>query len=1802
MAITNNLTNNKNNMEVISMNSGMKVSVEGEQLVVASDVFGSNRKCAVAMVDIANKHNTMLLEGRVNYTIELVLDDNNTSWLNERIHDIASYDAEWAVYNVLESMDIDTKGQVVDYVAEGQVVTITVVNPRLAQLRKVFNKQSDLFYDEVLMAKAQLKEQQAKARQERKARKLAQIEEARLEEARMTEVEKAMIAISNNEISIEDALAQLTPAVTNNATQVHSIGGLKRIADRNRKAYRKIQGFKYSELVEECGLVVMKDVKAVVVKEAKVAKKQVKVIYKEGDRGYTAPKGTATPKAPQNQGKVVKETKVEKEAGALILSKSSLNSMYDYIMSNKVSSNKMARHSSLVDNDNFGSIRLDGNGEYTRANRSASVSTNNLNGGLPMNLQALASNISMEEIEIAKLKKLTVKQLTPIAKSLGITCISSMRKAELVEAIAKKTGLIECNLTQRSEDSASRSAVEAIVKALMSNLYSSVTLVERFNLNDKSGALIPSVIFQNVKGVRLVEELGQKDYSVKNYMIENRDDQDNVTSTQIVRVDGTNNNCRVNGVILVNIKEAKECDIQRIEAFIALDEDGKRFLTTDASDKRIISGRYVFAGTNTSGKKHCSFFMKELSKDYAKKDLQKDIDRLTGGAWLYALKQLDDARKSGQKLVTPADYAKVNERVGLDNCSPMLKGTNINSLFIIGSPVDCGPQFDPAIEAFMERNHFEIPRNAMDGCTGGVHYKVIMRMCANYGIKISKAQAMRISMQTRTTVITDKRLAVPQDENMILASVLAYLDKYVTEEEDLITLVDYKRGITLTGREIKRLLDIENLSSNEKLSKEEMKDFNWIKSVIKDIELITSKDEAKMINWDVLNVTEPCESPVEMFILDASRVTEAKHSNQLFNKTSKDDPEATCDYAASQAAMDFLQADTDVDRVLTMDKDGRIAGQPFSNAYAVNYGRAITDKMVFGNKLSTLNNYVISKVGKANVKCNSYYLKIATFDASLFEFMQVITSKEVDYQAETGEIVKVNLNVVYNPTIDKDIKEKEALIDEADMTDEEKFYAKEALRVTVNIKYPAQGTKEYGGLYLMRSEEIIETIKSTDLISSAFTKGQAIRKIKSCPHNVLYLFGDTGLLVQCAGSDCDGDAMASILNQLNYVGNSDVPCVGAVDISSGRRMLGYVSLIMKKIANEGSTAAVIGRHNPDRIAKNKRNKRRNTVGLYNKKAAKAQKNIKGVVRTNNLINNENLEASLTEVFDRARALVEGEECIISSKDFMNLEYIPREWDITDFVGLYQATSVFGDNVGITITLVSVLTMCDLEYFFQDDKFNFEAASNLLLPLRSAVNSKEERQVERYTTVFTEEKENVLEAVNTSGVTRKYIAVLNSSINEWAKKVSMLPEDTTVEEWTQLVNDFDIIGRNLGETSIDICKDPDKKNDLSIEKLINKNYRCVGNMKPSYLSSNLSKVLYGKENHYSIDCGRFDPEAGDKTVLPDSIGAIKLTIKEVAEEFMSIRTKAYSDEARFNLKSYSQYSNIINQRVNGNTVAILEAILNYIKVSNKVSKDDKGNIISEVAKMDNTMLRNIEGAIFNMAKLEGIAKEDVIALAIQLSFMYESNKTNSKGNFVPSKEFNKKMNYASLLKQTAALFPEVFLAEYIEKGNNILEVALDYDICDGMFFNGDVIEFTDGWNKERTIHVLNNYTGKALVENDTLFALYNAYDHVAQNDWVILPICKFLDDNTSREFIENEGTFCVRKRVTNAEAVKEAEAKGIKDVKKEFELVLSSADKKTVLASTYLNNLEGMSGHVYKNASVMGYEIDNETNYFVIAQR
>ena len=98
-----------NNLVVLNNMKAVQETVE--QLVVNTEVFASQRKCAVAMVDIANKYNAMVLEGKVNYTVEVAANgmDSENQWV--RLVTEGLFDgAEWALENILETFNINTKG------------------------------------------------------------------------------------------------------------------------------------------------------------------------------------------------------------------------------------------------------------------------------------------------------------------------------------------------------------------------------------------------------------------------------------------------------------------------------------------------------------------------------------------------------------------------------------------------------------------------------------------------------------------------------------------------------------------------------------------------------------------------------------------------------------------------------------------------------------------------------------------------------------------------------------------------------------------------------------------------------------------------------------------------------------------------------------------------------------------------------------------------------------------------------------------------------------------------------------------------------------------------------------------------------------------------------------------------------------------------------------------------------------------------------------------------------------------------------------------------------------------------------------------------------------------------------------------------------------------------------------------------------------------------------------------------------------------------------------------------------------
>lgn len=1424
-------------------------------------------------------------------------------------------------------------------------------------------------------------------------------------------------------------------------------------------------------------------------------------------------------------------------------------------------------------------------------------------GGVNMNLQLLASNETAENIIYTKeeLMKHKREELIDICRDKGIKKYSNRKKAEIVDLILEhfestiqeetKEETKE-RLPMKYEGSCCQNKMEEITEDIMSNMYKNVVICRRFDVTTKGGETSIDVTYQNIYGVRAIE-LGELDFTTKNVVITERNDEDEVKSKQIIRISKETGNAMVKGLVLINIKNSPNNSIKEKGFYLAKDNKGE--ITISKDKEEAISGRYVFAATSSSMKKKCTYFAVETSKGRTKKNIESEINDLTGGAWYYALKALDKRRKAGE-LITPAHYAKVNERVGLVVCTPMLKFTEINSVLIFNDELSYGQQFDSQTEAKMKDMHMDIPKNFGDGGNGGMSYKVLQRGALGYGVRLTKAQAMRLPVQSRITTIVEKGLRTAYDEDMMLCSSESLIS-LVTDKYDPITLVDFTTGVKKSGKQLKKLLK----------SKDE-EEVKYAEELLRGLELITTKDEAKMINWKALDISpenKPSKSPLEMFIIDIGKDTEAKHSNQMLNKITDEFREETIEYMVAQTLNDLLAQQDNTNKELVLDKNGNIAGLPLDNLYAVNYSRAIKDKMAEANNLSSLDKYFVSKVGKANAKANTHYLKIAPFDITLSGFFRICGCKTIDYITEEGEILKVTLNIVYNPTMDREIKAKEKLIDLMDISDEEKALEKQSLRAVVSIKYPAQGRNEFGGLYVISKEELDEMIESNDKLTE-FQKAQCLKKVKYCPYNVAYLFGDSGLLVQCAGSDFDGDAMADKLKEvsvrLNEKDEEEI-VTGIVNPVTNKRVLGYNSLIMKKLNKFGSKATVIGRY--DKRKEEEKEKYKRELNKKQNIAPSNIKNMRGVINVNRLNNNTNEERNRQVTKENIINLIQG-ECVISSNEFMHMPYVYQEVEITDWLGLYQACSVMGDNVGITITSVSVLVMADTGIFFdKENRFNFDLAADLLVPLSKEIkrinkineklpeDKKVKRKEERYDkSLFDDEKRRLLNCLNSSGMIRDYHLVLNETINEWERKIKYLPEDTTKEEWKLIVSDFDEIGRNLGETAIDIVKDPSKANDLTIENLINTKYRCIGNMKPGYLKSNLNKILYNEANEYHIDCGRFTPGV-DPTVLPDAIGEIKLSIKEICEHIMNRRVAALKDKSKFNYDEFAKYNTDLIC-VYRNMVEIVKPVLDFMSDTNNKSYG--------LPRVEKDLLRDIAKALLNTAQFDGMEKEDVIKLMIQLCCVFPRRYTDTKGNVKVVPTFDINTRYLNKLKDVARLFPEIFLQEYQEDPSEPLKVKLDYDICIKEIHYGETIALVNGWNEDKTLHVKSNYTGKAIVEEGGLYALYDAYEKEESN-LVIIPICQFADKGSGYGPDFKAGKY--------GKSYME-EAKDIRFMQTEDkELLIVDKAKTQVLASTFFNDMKGLVGKELSDVKVYGYEITKENkyentkevfeNYFVIGE-
>ena len=1070
-----------------------------------------------------------------------------------------------------------------------------------------------------------------------------------------------------------------------------------------------------------------------------------------------------------------------------------------------------------------------------------------------------------------------------------------------------------------------------------------------------------------------------------------------------------------------------------------------------------------------------------------------EVDATTQGSLSYALDKLEAQRlnsKKGDKAVMPNNYSKIFVRPGLLCATPSNKLGVIKNMLIVDHNIETRPEFETSNKDVQElMADLGIDSNFSDGAfviSLGL-MKAILKAKGKLH-KYTDEQIMSLGLQLRAGLLVLKGFARVYDSNMIYERAITLLRLY----PDFITVVceqsgEYvKKGVkhVYTGKEI---LDMLNGEDNAKAKLAEY--------IIKNLEVICSKNEAKAINWDEL-LNNP-DAGADLYLIDAQNASSSESSNQMLNKAldfAEEEIKETIHVMADNDA--FKITDIDDNKRITFNKNCDALGSMASDAIKTLLGEeAKKDAGIMTKIYSAMISTAESKIAKARVDTKSPYLIAVPDDYILgsyfddngeYQPLNILGSRmHKDYSPEQivnkEEGNEVECIEVYsareNNRIRKQIKKLRA---NSKYSKEDLTKIEESLRIQTMLKYPSQGPKESVFVYYVSNNEIlkrIEDAKDKGLITRNRAKALKNFYFKN-PQSCIIIAADNSLKNQLAGFDFDGDAIITVPRILSEIDEDTHELVyGVYDVFGeefkDRIKNDYTSILVKKyMANGGKyTCCCIVYDKPERVYRDKP-----IVGYGSVKRASAKS---GQERYNKAAN------TLGSVIFGHNA--KDENPSYSAYDFLGEQLVENFVEIKDRLGLYHACNTIGDDIGMTIVLCSVVIMASIEreIFDENGKFNYDAFKTIFSPLNPGRTDGRFNNpaVNHYKSVFSTEPDRrgirtKIIATNRFGVKREYYRVDSHTISTFCYRMATLSKETTKEEWRMIVEDFAHITRALGESTIDAKKDVTKFLGKLVYDIVDRGIRCIGNIKKELIVDNYSDIFSTerRNNQFYIDLSEIENRY---CCFADGVGDIKTDMAEIYTDAIEavrayvVNNTDYSYYEKYDLPAEKMLGNIYSN--------VKDAVRTYINFSGQAAK--AGNGIAKLTKYEKEAVMK---GLFNLASLDGIdINEDpltVVRIAIEGAFYDSWNE-----EFVFGKEYNSRLN------TIMNIFNELFVLERTERKTIPVELRISLDSEDILddSYEGHYYSFVDGICESNPELVVDDkFTGSAKCEDGKLIVEYD----------------------------------------------------------------------------------------------------------------
>lgn len=496
-------------------------------------------------------------------------------------------------------------------------------------------------------------------------------------------------------------------------------------------------------------------------------------------------------------------------------------------------------------------------------------------------------------------------------------------------------------------------------------------------------------------------------------------------------------------------------------------------------------------------------------------DTQYEVmDRLTGGMLSKKINEL----KSKKEIVTFDDIAGVASRISLCATTPSLWGRmgNTNNIFYFNGSIDSEDEKSTIADV---DNHFRDGYGIIRDTFGALMVEEFAQE------EVTEAMARRMSYQLRIRGVAGK------------GHFRAYDCKQMLKEIEMLLKIDPSKCFMWIKGSRVDLSDIAARLNNAKNKTEYKKASKELEALVDSIDIIGDKDVFKWGQPDMSVLDEG--KALAVGIVNMSNRTRGHMGNQIAFKL-KDYPEKAAKMFAALTNRQLAAADPikeDEEGNLTAGKlkfhneELKLDGFTYQNVMKSNPEKAATDLLLNSYKIKSIDTALLNKVANLKLDINSNYLRMVPEDHLLNNGKEVLKARMVDYTMPDGSIQKVKCIEAYSSSFNTEYKElKKQLKDIDTMTDEEKAAILESARVSIIIKSPSQGSKEFEVCYNITEEEVMK-------LNATWEYKQFLLET---PDNCIVLAQDNTLKHQLAGSDFDGDDLTQIFPELTITEDGKV--------------------------------------------------------------------------------------------------------------------------------------------------------------------------------------------------------------------------------------------------------------------------------------------------------------------------------------------------------------------------------------------------------------------------------------------------------------------------------------------------------------------------------------------------------------------------------------------------------------------------------------------------------------------------------------